>query len=94
MENKTNNQRKWSFNEASTIQVSTHSAEWIKVYKDIEDIWSRVYDLIEGEIGKSQVDDIFDREFSPLLLKLLDVTLDGFKESVWYSFTEGKKGYL
>ena len=90
----TSKQREWSFNEASTIQVSTHSAEWIKIYKDIQDIWSRSYSLIEQEIGSSQVDGIFDKEFSPHLLKLLDATLNGFRDSVWYAFEESDKGYL
>ena len=92
--NNKQNESRFSFDEISDLKVSKHTAEWIKVYKDIQDVWSRVYSLIEQEIGASQVDETFDKEFSPHLLKLLDATLDGFRDSVWYAFEESKEGYL
>lgn len=95
MEAKANNkQQALSFNEASTLRVSTHSAEWIHIYKDIQDIWGRIYDLVEAEVGSSQVDETFDKEFSPHLSNLLDKTLDGFRQSVFCSLMESDKEYL
>lgn len=89
-----NKQERLSFNELSTLKVSTHSAEWIVLYKEVQNIYGRIYDLLEAEVGASQADEIFDKVYYPPLSQLLDKTLDGFRESVFYSMMESEKGFL
>ena len=82
------NKNSLSFTEASELKVSNHTAEWVKVYKDIQEIWGTIYALIEEEVGASQVDEIFGREYEEKIHALLDATLDGIKESIWHSIGE------
>ena len=82
------NKNRLSFTEASELKVSNHTAEWVKVYKDIQEMWGTIYELIEEEVGESQVDEIFGREYEEKLHALLDATMEGIKESIWRSMGE------
>ena len=91
---KENNDR-LSFTEASELKVSNHTAEWIKAYKDIQETWETIYSLIEAEVGSSQVDEIFSREYEAKFHALLDATMEGIKESIWRSMGEyPETGYI
>ena len=82
------NKNRLSFIEASELKVSNHTAEWVKVYKDIQEMWGTIYELIEDEVGASQVDEIFGREYEEKFHALLDATMEGIKESIWRSMGE------
>lgn len=82
------NKNRLSFTEASELKVSNHTAEWVKVYKDIQEMWGTIYALIEEEVGDSQVDEIFGREYEAKFHALLDATMEGIKESIWRSMGE------
>lgn len=83
MENKTNNGYKISFTEASEIKVSKHTAEWISIYEQAQNLWGRIYDLVEDELGASQVDDVFSQTYETALLNVHEAILDSIKESIW-----------
>lgn len=62
---------KYSYEIANTAYaVSNHTAVWITAHKDVQKLWSEIYDLIVSE-DNGDVDEIFDAEFMPHLTALL-----------------------
>lgn len=76
---------RFSFEEISELKVSKHTAEWVKVYKDYQNLWGNITDLLENEYGHS-VDELFEKRFEEQMLHIGDEILNGIRDSIWMSF--------
>lgn len=69
------NRLRLNYNEADYgYKVSKHTAEWVRIYKQVQKIWGDISDIVETEAG-NYVDEIMEKEFAPHLSELLDAIL-------------------
>ena len=81
------NKPKYSYTEANKeYTVSNHTAEWVRIYKAVQQIWSDISDIVYVEVGDSKIDATMEERFVPHLSPLLDEILKGIADSVYESF--------
>ena len=81
------NKPKYSYTEANKeYTVSNHTAEWVRIYKAIQQIWSDISDIVYVEVGDSEIDATMEERFAPHLSSLLDAVLKGISDSIYESF--------
>ena len=80
------NQPKYSYTEANKeYTVSNHTAEWVRIYKAVQQLWGDISDIVYVE-SRDRVDTVMEERFVPHLSPLLDEILKGIADSVYESF--------
>lgn len=79
-------QGSYSFDEISTLQVSKHTAEAVKLYTDAQRLYNDIYTYVEYHYGIHQVDEVMSRDFHPNMSALMDEIANLIKESIRESF--------
>ena len=89
MSNKTTTSKEqgsYSFDEISTLQVSKHTAEAVKLYTDAQSLYGAIYSYVEYHYGTHQVDEVMSKDFHPKMSALMDEIANLIKESICESF--------
>ena len=84
------NKPQYSHTEAnSTYKISNHTAEWIRIYKALGEIWNDISNIVWVETGRL-VDENMDKYFVPHLSALQEAIL---KEGILGSIAETMGAY-
>lgn len=89
MENETTTSKTqicYSFDEISTLKVSKHTAEAVKLYTDAQRLYNAIYSYVEYHYGAHQVDEIILKNFHPNISALMDEIANLIKESIRENF--------
>ncbi len=90
-ENLTQSETKYSYNHVSTkCAVSKHTEQWVTVHKNVQSLFTEIYDLIISE-DSGDPDDLYNSDFLPHLTALLKSVERGLSNSVFtalYEYTE------
>ena len=80
---------KYSYTEVDcSFQVSNHTAEWIRIYVQMQVLWQDIIAIINNEQGEDLAFQVLETSFTPSLFALRESILQGVSNSIFNSLRE------